>query len=144
MFTARATAVGIATGALVAVLFGPLIRAPWGLAVLNGVAIGALVLLVNCAARLGFFRPKLRDPATLWRWRQQQGIFMAAWVFLSTPGFFVQYAVEFDPASEAALTSLFFATGFGAYLSGAVGEKLERLDDDNQPPPNHLVAPNGE
>lgn len=56
-------------------------------------------------------------------------------MFLSTPGFFVQHAVEFDPASEAALTSLFFATGFGAYLSGAVGEKLERLDDDNQPPP---------
>lgn len=77
VFTARATAVGIATGALVAVLFGLLMGALWGLAVLNGVAIGALVLLVNCAARLGF-AAKLRDPATLWCWRPQQGIFMAA------------------------------------------------------------------
>ena len=33
VFTARAAAAGIVTGALVAVLFGPLIGAPWGLAV---------------------------------------------------------------------------------------------------------------
>ena len=58
MFTARATAVGMVTGALVAVLFGPLIGAPWGLATLNGAAIGTLVPLVNCAARLGLFRPR--------------------------------------------------------------------------------------
>ena len=143
VFTARATAIGIVTGTLVAVLFGPLIGAPWGLAVLNGVAIGALILLVNCAARLGLFRPKLRDPATMLRWRPRQGVLMVGWVFLWVPALFVQYAVEFDLASEAALTSLFFATGFGAYLTGAVGEKLERLDDENQPAPNHLVAPSG-
>ncbi len=144
LFTARATAIGIATGALVSVLFGPLIGAPWGLAVLNGVALGALVLLVNCAARLGLLRPKLRDPATIWRWRPQQGVFMVACAFLWVPGLLVQFAVEFDLASEAALTSLFFATGFGASLSGAVGATLERLDDENQPPPKYLIAPNGE
>ncbi len=69
---------------------------------------------------------------------------MVGGVFLWVPALFVQFAVEFDPASEAALTSLFFAAGFGAYLVGGVAETLERLDDENQPPPKDLIAPNGE
>ena len=144
VFTTRSTTVAIATGTLVAVLFGPLIGAPWGLAVLNGTAIGALVLLVNCAARLGLFRPKLRDPATMWRWRPQLGIFMLTWVVLLMPASYVQFAVELDLAIEAALTSLFFAVGFGAYLGGMVVAKLDYLDDENQPPPRNLIPPDGE
>ena len=144
VFTTRSTTVAIATGTLVAILFGPLIGAPWGLAVLNGTAIGALVLLVNCAARLGLFRPKLRDPATMWRWRPQLGISMLTWVILVVPACYVQFAVELDLAIEAALSSLLLAVGFGAHLGGMVLAKLEYLDDEGQPPPRHLIPPDGE
>ena len=66
---------------------------------------------------------------------------MLAWVVLSTHAMFVQLAVDLDPATEAALASLFFATGLGAYFGGAVGATLDRLDDEHQPPPS--VTPNG-
>ena len=63
---------------------------------------------------------------------------------LSLPAFFVQFAVELDPATEAALTSLFFATGLGPYFGGMVGATLEHLDDDHQPLPRRLGTANGE
>ena len=48
------------------------------------------------------------------------------------------------PATEAALRSLFFATGLGAYFGGMVGATLEHLDDEHQPPSRRLGTANGE
>lgn len=65
-------------------------------------------------------------------------------VVLSLPPFFVPFAVELGPATEAALRSLFFATGLGAYFGGMVGATLEHLDDEHQPPPRRVGTANGE
>ena len=136
VFTARSTGIGIATGVLVVIVFGQLMGAPWGLAVLNGLALGVVVLLSSCAWRLGLFRLEPRDPATR-RWGPQQTVWMLCWPVLSAPAFSAYLFIQLDPASEAALTSLFFATFTGAYFGGMVAATLEHRDraDDAQPKP---------
>ena len=47
VFTARSTGIGMATGVLVAIAFGQLLGVAWGLAVLNGLAAGALALALS-------------------------------------------------------------------------------------------------
>lgn len=129
VFTARSTGISITTGVLAVGLFGQLMGAPWGLAILNGLTIGAVVLLVACAGRLKLlFQPMLRDPATMLRWRPQLGVWMVTWTVFLAPTYFAMFFIELDPATEAALTSLFFATFTGAYLGGMVGATLEQRD----------------
>ena len=128
VFTTRSTGIGITTGVFAVGLFGQLMGAPWGLAILNGLTIGAVVLLIACAGRLGLFQPELRDPATMWRWRPQLGVWMVTWMVILAPTYFAMLFIELDPATEAALTSLFFATFTGAYLGGMVGATLEQRD----------------
>ena len=52
VFTVRSSGIGIATGVLAVVVFGQLMGVGWGLAVLNGLALGVAVLLIAGAGRL--------------------------------------------------------------------------------------------
>ena len=128
VFTARSTGIGLTTGVFAVGLFGQLMGAPWGLAILNGLTIGAVVLLFACAGRLELLQPVLRDPATMLRWRPQLGVWMVTWTVFSAPTYFAMFFIELDPATEAALTSLFLATFTGANLGGMVGATLEQRE----------------
>ena len=128
VFTVRSSGIGIATGVLAVVVFGQLMGVGWGLAVLNGLALGVAVLLIACAGRLGLIRLESRDPAKR-RWGTQQGVWMLTQLLLA-PALYVQFSIELAPASAAALTSLFFATFTGAYVGGMVSATLEHRDRD--------------
>ena len=85
VFTAWSIGSSTATGVLVMLVVGQLMGAPWVLAALNGLAIGAVALLVACGIRLGLFRRAPRDPAAMLRWRPQHGVGMVGSVILSAP-----------------------------------------------------------
>ena len=67
---------------------------------------------------------------------------MLGWPVLSAPAFFACLFIQLDPASEAALTSLFFATFAGAYFYGTVVATLEHRDraDDGSTEPMRRSA----
>ena len=64
---------------------------------------------------------------------------MVGSVILSAPASFAVLSMELEFASEAALSLLFLATGFAAYLTGNLVATLEHLDDEIRPPqaPDH-------
>lgn len=53
---------------------------------------------------------------------------MLGWSVLSAPSLLAYHFSQLDPASEAALAALFFATGSGAYFCGEILATLEHLD----------------
>ena len=126
VLTARSTGMGIATGVLVAVLLGPLIGAPWGLAVLNGVAGGGLSLLVSYARRLGRlgFGPRTVP-------KPVPGISVVGHLVMQAPIVFVWMSMELHFASELALSLLFAFTALVAYLTGDAVATLGHLEGDD-------------
>ena len=123
VITTKSVAVGVATGALVAVAVGQLIGAPWMLAGLNGLAAGALALasyIVVGDGRFGVMnvrrRPGLRS-------------FVYAVMFL--PAFMAGNVMEVElaRAEGLALALLFLFTGFAAHAFGGILSTLEHLED---------------
>ena len=136
VFTKRSAGIGVGTGALVAAAFGQLAGASWGLAVMNGLAAGALALAVSIVLRDGRF--------DFMNTRRRVGVWLLSWIVIATPWFFVDDIVELQlsRADEAALTLLFGLTGFAAYTLGAITATLDHLDGDDAADPRlHQVTP---
>ena len=77
VFTKRSTGIGVGTGALVAAAFGQLAGASWGLAVMNGLAAGALALAVSIVLRDGRF--------DFMNTRRRVGVWLLSWIVIATP-----------------------------------------------------------
>ena len=122
VFTARSTGIAIA----VAVLVGAALRfidVPWGLAVLNGWAVGAVCLLVPVARRLGRFNFTLRQP-TMPPWL---GVYMVGiFTFLLCTSL-VRLSVETDLATGFAFRTLFLLVGAVTWICGDVVATLDHL-----------------
>ena len=140
VFTKRSAGIGIATGALVAAGFGQLMGASWGLAVLNGLAAGALALALSIVLRDGRF--------DFGNTRRRPGVWVLAWIVIATPWFLVDNFIEpgLSRTDEFALTLLFGLTGFAAYALGAITATLDHLDGDDAADPrlHRLTMPPGE
>lgn len=84
VFTARSVGIGVAAGMLVAVALGQLVGSAWGLAVLTGLAAGALALAVAVGVRDGRF-DFLGANAN----QRRLGVWTLAYLVMVTPMFFV-------------------------------------------------------
>ena len=139
VFTARSVGVGVAAGVLVAVLVGWLRGAAVGLAVLNGLAGGALALAVFTCMRDGRF-----DFVA----RRRLGVKTLAAAVMVAPMLFVDNVIgnELTWANRTSLSLLFSLTGFAAYALGGIMATLNRLDgeDDAADPRLHLLTPPSE
>lgn len=97
VFAASTTAIGIATGVLVALLFGQLMGVSWGLAILTGVEAGVLALGISISlsdprfahVREGVLAHAMsnRRRPRVWRLRHA-GVWVLAWSGIA-PMFFV-------------------------------------------------------
>lgn len=124
VFTAWSVMLGIATAMLVAAL-SRLIGGPWGLAILNGMVTGALVLTIPAAWRLGRFRT--RQP----RIRRWQGIWALGFAVVSAPGMFARlFLDELDFSTQVVLSTLLLVTGLAGYAFGDIVATLDHLDGD--------------
>ena len=138
VFTPRSVGIGIAGGVLVAAGLGQLTGAAWGLAVLNGLAAGALVLALSIVVRDGRF--DMMDN------RRRRGVWLLAYVVMITPVLFVDDAIGIELSDRAnlfALSVLFALTGFASYLLGGIMATLNQLDGDavGADPRLHRVTP---
>ena len=138
VFTARSTGIGVATGVLVAAALGQLAGAAWGLAVMNGLAVGALALALSTVVRDGRFG--MMDNS------RRPGVWLLAWAVMSTPMFFVDNVIEIElkRADAAALHLLFGLTGFAAYSLGGIMATLNHFDSGRNAtadPRLHRVTP---
>lgn len=88
VFTARSVGIGVAAGMLVAVALGQLVGSAWGLAVLTGLAAGALALAVAVGVRDGRF-DFLGANAN----QRRLGVWTLAYLVMVTPMFFVDDAM---------------------------------------------------
>ena len=123
VITTKAVAVGVATGALVAVAVGPLIGAPWMLAGLNGLAAGALALASYIVAGDGRFG--------VMNVRRRPGLRAFAYAVMFLPAFMAGNVMEVElaRAEGLALALLFLLTGFAAHALGGILSTLEHLED---------------
>ena len=120
VFTARSCGTGTAIALLVAAAFR-LLDAPWSLAVANGLATCALVLIVPVARRLGRLKMESRAPS-IPPW---QGVWMVGYATMSVPLYFVFMSFELDVSHGVALASLF---GLVAVVSWTCGDIVATLD----------------
>lgn len=135
VFTAWSTGIGIATGVLVATALGQLLDAAWGLAILNGLAAGALSQTRSTGLRDG--RLDTTDN------RRRSGIRALAYAVMMAPALFVHHYTELRPADEIAVSLLFVLTGFASCLLGGIMATLAYLDRDAvaTDPRLHRVTP---
>ena len=150
VFTARSAGIGIATGMLVAIALEQFLGTAWGLASLNGLAAGALVLAVSSGV-LGdswFFDTKGGGWLFATKDNQQRiGLWTLAYAIMIAPPVCVGDYVEFGPANEVAVELLFLLTGFASYTSGCVVATLVYLDGDTaaaDPRLQRVTTPPGE
>lgn len=139
VFTARPVAIGVAVGVLVATAAGLLIGVSWGLALLTGLPAGALALAVSIGVRDGRF--DCMGPRTTQRWR---GVWMLAWIVMSTPAFLVGsfFEVRLNRDDDLVLKLLLLFTGLAAYALGGIMTMLNHLDgDDTADLRRHRVTP---
>ena len=140
VFTARSVGIGVAAGTLVAVALGQLVGSAWGLAVLTGLAAGALALAVAVGLRDGRF-----DFLGATSNQRRLGVWMLAYLVIVAPMFFVDDAIGIGllrREDELALGFLFGFTGFAAYAFGGIMGTLNHLDgDDGADPRLHRVTP---
>ena len=139
VFTPRSVGIGIAGGVLVAAGLGQLTGAAWGLAVLNGLAAGALALSI--VVRDGRF-----NMMDMMDNRCHPGVWLLAYVVMITPVLFVDDAIGIELSDRAnlfALSVLFALTGFASYLLGGIMGTLNQLDGDavGADPRLHRVTP---
>ena len=140
VFTPRSTGIAVASGVLVAGVFGQLVGAAWGLAILNGLAVGALALAHSICWRDGSTAFLLEEAA-----RRSRGVWMLALAIIGGPMLFVSPAVDIDigiallnPGDQRALSWLFGFTGGAAYALGVTMVTLAYLDDDEAAADPHL------
>lgn len=137
-FTVRSVVIGVSVGVLVAAALGPLFGVSWGLATLTGLSAGALALASYLCLSDGKF-------AFLFQRQQRRiGVWMLAWVVMSTPAFLVGnfFEVRLDRDDDLVLKLLLLTTGFAAYLLGGIMATLYHLDrDDPADPRLHRVTP---
>ena len=143
VFTARSVVIGVASAVLVSALLGPLVGASWGLAVLNGLVAGTLAL-AGCLLSDGRFA--FMGAATT---RRHMGVWLLAWLSMSSAMFFVRSAIGDELPSAAdrlALSLLFGFTGFTSYVFGGIMATLEHLDSDDAADPrlHRITPPSGE
>ena len=138
VFTARSVAVGVAAGVLVAVWVGWLRGADAVLAVLNGLAGGALALAVFNYMEDGRFALQAR----------RLGVRTLTASVIVAPMIFVDNVIgnELSRANGSSLSLLFVLTGFAAYNLGGILATLDHLDgndssDDSADPRLHRVTP---
>ena len=128
VFTPRSIGIGIVGGVLVAGAFGQFFSTAWGLAILNGLAGGALALAGSVCMRHGKFA-FLAEKAH----QRQFGVGMLSYAAIVPPVFFVDAAVGIDLLNREdslALSLLFGSTGFAAYNLGGIMMTLAHLDGD--------------
>ena len=131
VFTPRSTGIGVASGVLVAGVFGQLVGAAWGLAILNGLAAGALALAHSICWRDGSTAFLLEKAA-----RRRRGVCMLALAVTVGPMFFVSAAADIGIAlsnrgDERALIWLFGFTAAAAYTLGVIMATLSHLDGND-------------
>ncbi len=138
VFTVRSVTVGVATGLLVAAVFGYLEGTPWGLAALTGFAAGACALAVPVTLRDGRF-----DVLGLAPIQRRRGAWLLAYAVMIVPMIFIDDVIALDRPVGLALVLLFGLTGFAAYTLGAIMATLNRLegDDTADDPRLHRVTP---
>ena len=134
-FTTRSTGIGSATGVLVGLVLGQL-GAAWGLAVLNGLAAGALALALSIDGQRGGWFDATDN-------HRRPGIRALAYAVMMAPTLFVHYYIELPPADEIAVSVLFMLTGFAAYTLGGTMATLVYQDTDpaQADPRLHRVTP---
>ena len=120
VFTGRSSGIGIAIALLVAVAFR-LLSASWSLAIANGLAACALVLIVPVARRLGRLRMEPRVPS-IPPW---QGVWIVGYTTMTVPMYFVFMSSELDISHRVALASLFALV---AVVSWTCGDVVATLD----------------
>ena len=140
VFTARSVVIGIGMGVLVSAALG-FVGVSWGLAILDGLATGALALAVSTSWRDDRFA--FTGAAANQR---RPGVWMLAYVVMVGPMFFVDNAIGNEltsRADELALSLLFGLTVPTAYALGGIMATLERLDGDDAAvdPRLHRVTP---
>ena len=143
VFTARSVSIGVATGVLVATASGLLIGVSWGLAMLTGLPAGALALAVSIGMRDGRF-----DSWGAATTRRRFGVWMLAWLVVSTPSFLVGdfFETRLNRDDELVLKVLLLTTGMAAYVLGGIVATLNHLDRDDAADPrlNRVTPPAGE
>lgn len=144
MFTARSVVISVASGLLAWAALGPLVGASRGLAILNGLAAGALALAASLSLRDGRFAFMSAQAS-----QRRLGVWVLAWVAMTSPMFFVRSAIgnEFsDRADLLAISLLFGFTGFASYAFGGIMATLEHLDGDDAADPrlHRMTPPPGE
>ena len=140
VFTARSVGIGVAAGMLVAVALGQLVGSAWGLAVLTGLAAGALALAVSVITRDGRF-----DCLGTMTTERRIGLWILAWIVIFAPASLVENFVLPNPDSpdnELALKVLLLTSGLAAYALGGIMATLSHLDGDAPAEPRlHRVTP---
>ena len=124
LFNAWSVVLGIAAGVLVAMLLW-LFGGPWGLAILNGMVTGALVLTIPAARRLGRFRT--RQP----RIRRWQGVWALGYAVVTAPALFTRlFLDELDFSTQVVLSTLLLVTGLAGLAFGDIVATLDHLDGE--------------
>jgi type IV secretory pathway TrbD component len=124
VFTARSTGIGIATGVLVAIALGQLLDAARGLAILNGLAAGALAQALSIGdLRGGWWFDTTGN-------RRRPGVRALAYAVMMAPTLFVHRYIELAPADEVAVSVLFLLIGFASCILGGMMATLAYLDRD--------------
>ena len=117
LLTPRSIGIGVGSGVLVAVAFGGIYGVAWGLAVLDGLAAGALALATSICLRDGRFAGLMETGRDR---RRDVGIVLACAV--AAPAIFIEDALGIellDRGYGSALSLLFACTGSAACtLSG--------------------------
>ena len=119
VFTPRSTGIGIASGVLVAISLGQLLGAAWALAILNGLAAGALAQALSIGDLHGGWFDTTDN-------RRRPGIRALAYAVMMAPTVFVHHYIELRPADEVAVSSLFVLTGFASCILGDSGVSRPR------------------
>ena len=130
VFTVRSVAAGLTIGMLVAAWVGWLRGTAVGLAVLTGLAAGALAFAVYTALHDGRFDVMSN--------RRRLGVRALVGIVVLTPMFFVDDVIELQlsQADEAALGLLIGLTGLAAFALGAIVATLDHLDGDDAVDPD--------
>ena len=140
VFTARSTGIGIASGVLVALALEQFLGVPWGLAILNGLAAGALALALSTGLREG-----LLDTTDYHQ--RRPGIWAVTYAVMIAPMVFVHHYIELRPADEFAVSLLFALTGLASHTLGSIMASLVFLDGDaaaTDPRLHRVTPPPGE
>ena len=122
---------------LVAIALEQLLGAPWGLAILNGLAAGALALALSCGVLGdGWFFDTTDN-------QRRPGTWALAYAVMIAPPLFVHNYIELRPTDEVAVSLLFMLTGFASCTLGDIMATLVYLDGDAAAadPRLHRVTP---